>query len=141
MLKNDKKENNIYNNVNTVNGLDTISGLDNVKKLNGIKDANNVYLATVIVVILAFNVILLTVSIFGNILSLFGLNGKSLHDECIEILNDPLIGMFLSQAIILIPSVVFLYNLAVNGKGKFILEGYCKGRLCSRCFLCGFLLY
>ena len=110
MLKNDKKENNIYNNVNTVNGLDTISGLDNVKKLNGIKDANNVYLATVIVVILAFNVILLTVSIFGNILSLFGLNGKSLHDECIEILNDPLIGMFLSQAIILIPSVVFLYN-------------------------------
>ena len=110
MLKNDKKENNIYNNVNTVNGLDTISGLDNVKKLNGIKDANNVYLATVIVVILAFNVILLTVSIFGNILSLFGLNGKSLHDECIEILNDPLIGMFLSQAIILIPAVVFLYN-------------------------------
>ena len=110
MLKNDKKENNIYNNVNTVNGLDTISGLDNVKKLNGIKDANNVYLATVIVVILAFNVILLTVSIFGNILSLFGLNGKSFHDECIEILNDPLIGMFLSQAIILIPAVVFLYN-------------------------------
>lgn len=81
-------------------------------KLNNINldDVNNVYLATVIVVIIAFNVVLLLVSLLGNVLSLFGFDGKSLYDNCIEILNDPLIGMFLSQMLILIPSVVFLYN-------------------------------
>lgn len=106
MLKKDKKDNVI----NNINSLNTVNSLNAVKNLKDINDVNNVYLATVIVVILAFNVLLLIVSLFGNMLSLFGLNGKSLHDGCIEILNDPLIGMFLSQVIILIPSVVFLYN-------------------------------
>ena len=80
----------------------------NLKKIIG--SSNNLFFTTVIIVTLGFNVIYGFISMVGKVLTPLGIDGKALTKKCFEILNNPMIGMILSQALIILPTLIYIIN-------------------------------
>lgn len=80
----------------------------NLKKI--IDGSNNLYLVIVMIVILGFNVIYGCVNLVGKLLTPLGIEGNLMTKKCLELLNNPLMGMILSQSLIFLPALIYIIN-------------------------------
>ena len=80
----------------------------NLKKI--IDGSNNLYLAIVMIVILGFNVIYGCVNLVGKLLTPLGIEGNLMSKKCLELLNNPLMGMILAQSLIFLPALIYIIN-------------------------------